>query len=522
MWDEGANGYARGNGVASLVLETLSAALGDGDHIECVIRETGVNQDGATQGIHISPVILCVVLEVIAAAQEAIRKTYEKAGLDLMNRCDRPQFLEADGTETQAGDPVEAEVVYRVFGSLTAESGSSCPLFVGPIKTVFGHTEGTAGVTAVLKASLALQNASIPPNLLFDRVGDRVAPFFRNVQIPTVTQEWPDFAGNKRRASVDSFGYRGANVHAVMENYEAAQLQDQGAMGGDGKLLFTPFVFSAFSRVSLQANLRKFLRFLGVNGTGIDLRDLAWTLQRRRSVFAWKTSMSASCVEDLLKNLRTRLEDKSAINAFVKALPAAQNRSLDIFTGQGAQYVRMGTELIQGSKTAREIIRQLESYLNQLLGGEAPNWSLEAELLAKEASSRVYEAAFSQPLCTAIQILIVDLLRISGLYFDVVVGHSSGKIAAAYAARRLTTRHPITIAYFRGLHLQHMPNIVRGAIIAVETTPENATEVISDSVFSGHLVTISGDEDAITELAIVWEDEEISYRRLRTYTRLRT
>ncbi len=103
MWDEGANGYARGDGVASLVLKTLSAALGDGDHIECVIRETGVNQDGATQGIHISPVILCVVLEVMfpdsspryngaqcSRTGSPIRKTYEKAGLDLMNRCDRP------------------------------------------------------------------------------------------------------------------------------------------------------------------------------------------------------------------------------------------------------------------------------------------------------------------------------------------------------------------------------------------------------------------------------------------------
>ncbi len=314
-------------------------------------------------------------------------------------------------------------------------------------------------------------------------------------------------------------------MHTVMENYEAAQLQDQGAMGGDGKLLFTPFVFSAFSRVSPQANLRKFLRFLGVNGTGIDLRDLAWTLQRRRSVFAWKTSMSASCVEDLLKNLRTRLEDKSAINAFVKALPAAQNRSLDIFTGQGAQYVRMGAELIQGSKTAQEIIRQLESYLNQLLGGEAPNWSLEAELLAKEASSHIYEAAFSQPLCTAIRILIVDLLQLSGLYFDVVVGHSSGEIAATYAAERLTARDAITIAYFRRLHFQHMLNTVRGAMMAMETTPKDATELIADSVFSGRLwlalvnsltsVTMLGDEDAITELAIILEDEEISYRRLR-------
>ncbi|KAI0469085.1 putative polyketide synthase [Xylaria cf. heliscus] len=516
MWDERANGYARGDGVASLVLKTLSAALEDGDHIECIIRETGVNQDGATQGITVPN----------TAAQEAlIRKTYEKAGLDLTNRSDHPQFFEAHGTGTRAGDPVEAEAVYRVFGSLTVGSGSDPPLSVGSIKTVFGHTEGAAGVAAVLKASLALQNASIPPNLLFDHVSDRVAPFYRNVQIPTATQPWPDVAGNKRRASVNSFGYGGTNAHAILENYEAIELQDQKAIAGDGKLLFTPFVFSAFSQVSLESNLRKFLEFLDINGTDIDLQDLAWTLQKRRSVFAWKTSMSASCVEDLLKNLRTQLEHKSTTNTFVKELPADKNRILGIFTGQGAQYVRMGAELIQGSKTARDIIGKLESYLNQLPDDEAPNWSLEAELLAEEASSRVYEAAFSQPLCTAIQILITDLLRLSGLYLDVVVGHSSGEIAAAYAAGRLTARDAITIAYFRGLHLQRISDTVRGAMMAVETTPEDAGELIADSVFRGRLwlaavnsptnVTISGDEDAVVELAIILEDEEISCHRLR-------
>lgn len=104
------------------------------------------------------------------------------------------------------GDPVEAEAVYRVFGSSTAADGGDCPLFVGSIKTVFGHTEGTAGVAAILKASLALQNASIPPNLLFERVSDRVAPFYKNIEIPRFTQPWPDVAGGKRRVSVNSFG----------------------------------------------------------------------------------------------------------------------------------------------------------------------------------------------------------------------------------------------------------------------------------------------------------------------------
>lgn len=140
MWDQGANGYARGDGVACVLLKTLSAALADGDHIECIIRETGLNQDGATAGITMTG----------AAAQETlIRSTYVKAGLDLGTVSDRPQFFEALGTGTPAGDPVEAEAVYKAFfqaqrGGL--ELGGGNPLYVGSIKTVLGHTEGTAGV----------------------------------------------------------------------------------------------------------------------------------------------------------------------------------------------------------------------------------------------------------------------------------------------------------------------------------------------------------------------------------------
>lgn len=320
-------------------------------------------------------------------------------------------------------------------------------------------------------------------------------------------------------------GFGGTNAHAILEHYDTTDSEDPPATVAHGKVLFTPFVFSAFSRVSLETSLRKFLEFLDANDTGIDLRDLAWTLQKRRSVFAWRTSIASSCVEDLRKKIRSRLEDSNVLSTSVKALPIVQNRILGIFTGQGAQYIRMGAELIQDSETARGIIRQLDSHLSQIPGGEVPVWSLETELLAEEAPSRVYEAAFSQPLCTAIQILIVDLLRLSGVYFDVVVGHSSGEIAAAYATGRLSARDAITIAYLRGIHLQHVESNARGAMLAVETTPEDAAELLADSVFDGRLwlaavnspsnVTISGDEDAISELSIVLEDEETAYRRLR-------
>lgn len=155
MWDESADGYGRGEGVAAVILKTLSAALQDGDHIECIVRETGVNQDGRTKGITMpSPV----------SQANLIRRVYTKAGLDPTNEQERCQFFECHGTGTPAGDPVEAEAICDAFfgdpaAGASATTSMSTPLLVGSIKTVIGHTEGTAGLAAIVKASLAVQAA---------------------------------------------------------------------------------------------------------------------------------------------------------------------------------------------------------------------------------------------------------------------------------------------------------------------------------------------------------------------------
>ena len=459
-----------------------------------------------------------------AIAQETlIRETYTRAGLDLAAVADRPQYFEAHGTGTPAGDPIEAEAIHNALGTQPRDSGEE-PLFVGSIKTVLGHTEGTAGVAAILKASLALRHAQIPPNLWFERLSDQVAPFYKNVEIPLTQRLWPCVAGGKMRASVNSFGFGGTNAHAILENFDAGQRQDPER---SPHFLFTPFVFSAFSHSSLSAGLDAYLKLLDGKDGDIDLHDLAWTLRQRRSVLGWRRSITASSLDDLRTILRA-CDGENTASVGLKALPTSHNRILGIFTGQGAQYARMGAELIQQSKKAREIVHQLESYLGELPDGDAPAWSLEAELLA-ETASRAHEASISQPLCTAVQILLVDLLRLGGVGFDAVVGHSSGEIGAAYDAGFLTARDAMCIAYYRGLHLQHASSPCgknpKGAMLAVGTSPDDAVELCSDRVFKGRIVvaannspssvTISGDEDAISELEIVLEDDKIFHRRLR-------
>ncbi|KAI0477624.1 putative polyketide synthase [Xylariaceae sp. FL0804] len=516
MWDATANGYARGDGVAAVVLKTLSAALEDGDHIECLIRETGLNQDGATPGITMPS----------AAAQEAlIRQTYAKAGLDLNKLDDRCQYFEAHGTGTPAGDPVEAKAIHDVFGSSQQPGQGSPPLYAGSIKTVLGHTEGTAGLAAIIKASLAIQYACIPPNLLFNQLSDRVAPFYRNIEIPCVAKPWPTSA--VRRASCNSFGFGGANAHAILESFKEDTDSGTRALvaGEDARHLFTPFVFSASSEASLRASLAQYREFLTTpNARAVGLDDLAWTLRQRRSTLGWRTSVTVPSPPTV-----DALHEALAAPAVVKALPAAATSILGVFTGQGAQWPRMGAELLQSSQMARDLIRQLDLHLSRL-GSDAPDWSLETELLADASSSRVHAASFSQPLCTAVQLLVVDLLRAAEVRFAAVVGHSSGEIAAAYAAGSLSARDAICIAYYRGLHLARVSESEdapkqRGAMLAVGTSPEDAAELCSDSVFKGRItvaavnsansVTISGDLEAIEELEVILRDEDTFHRRLK-------
>ena len=522
MWDKDANGYARGDGVAAVVLKTLSAALADGDHIECLIRETGLNQDGATAGL---------TMPSATAQQALIHSTYTKAGLDLTAQTDRPQYFEAHGTGTPAGDPVEAEAISNAFfgdEKGTKRMAGDHPLYVGSIKTVLGHTEGTAGVAAILKASLAMQHSCIPPNLLFENLSPSVAPFYNNLEIRRAATSWPDVPKTQpKRASVNSFGFGGTNAHAILESYEKPR-QLRVVTSTHSTPLFTPFVFSAVSETSLRANLSAYATYLA-GRPEISDRDLAYTLRERRSVFPYRISFPARSLDDLKSKILSRLIDNDT-SVGIRALgrSGVPSKILGIFTGQGAQYARMGADLIEKSPFAQRIIQELEANLAQLPGQDRPSWSLRAEMVADTSVSRINEAALSQPLCTAVQIMLIDLLRLANVHFDAVVGHSSGEIAAAYAAGYLTARDAIYIAYYRGLHCKQAasPNgNIKGAMLAVGTSTEDAVQLCEEEEFAGRInvaasnssasVTISGDEDAIEELQVVLDDEKKFNRRLK-------
>ncbi|KAI1170818.1 polyketide synthase [Nemania sp. FL0916] len=523
MWDAAADGYARGEGVACVVLKTLSQALADNDPIECVIRETGVNQDGRTPGLTMPS----------GTAQTAlIRACYERAGLDPLNRPeDRPQFFHAHGTGTQAGDPQEASAISNaLFTKELSDDATIQRLLVGSIKTVIGHTEGTAGIASIIGTMLSLKNRVIPPNLHFRDLNPSVAPYYKNLLIPTEPTEWVVGPGEVRRASVNSFGFGGTNAHCILEEYIPASPQQSSS--SSSSLQYTPLVFSASSTSALKEMFSSHIEYLKSHPEA-SLSDVAYTLQHRRSVLPYRKVITAATTLDAISALEQVLKSSESDNDLTTrfAPKTSKPRLLGVFTGQGAQWPRMGAMLLESSPFAQARIAELDAALQSLPNAaDRPSWSLRDQLLASKDTSRIAEAALSQPLCTAVQVVLVDILRTAGISFAAVVGHSSGEIGAAYAAGLVSAKDAIRVAYFRGVYARLASNgHHRGAMMAVGASFDEAKAFCASEQFAGRVlqvaavnsessVTLSGDEEAVDEAEKLLKSQGKFARKLKVDT----
>lgn len=374
MWDVRADGYGRGDGVAAVLLKRLSDAIVDGDAIECVIRETGVNQDGRTKGITVPSADAQVAL---------VRDTYRRAGLDLSTAQGRPQFFEAHGTGTLAGDPIEAEAIHSAIGSQIGFDGDEEKLFVGSIKSIIGHTEGTAGIAGLMKVSLALQHGVVPPNLLFEKLNPAIEPFYQNLEIPTKAVKWPKVGPREpRRASLNSFGFGGTNAHAIVESYEPAlHLNHTANEKTEQQSCFFPFTFSALTKSSLKRTLKDVIEFLD-NTTSLNLNDLAYTLSTRRSTLPFRATYPGLSAQDLRQRIEASIARSDWDSTAVTRASSGPVQLFGIFTGQGAQWAGMGKELIQNSSFVQARLAYLEAGLAALPQADRPSWSLKAEILA--------------------------------------------------------------------------------------------------------------------------------------------
>ncbi|TLD28274.1 hypothetical protein PspLS_04137 [Pyricularia sp. CBS 133598] len=563
MWDADADGYARGEGVAALLLKPLSKALADGDAIQAIIRETGVNSDGRTQGITMPNPLAQATL---------IRETYQKTGLDPMDASDRCQYFEAHGTGTQAGDPREAQAIADAFfpsntatqdtpivadqdaeskaktkkAHIEAEAAAYAQLqrnllFVGSVKTVIGHTEGAAGLAGMLKVIQSMRNKTVPPNMHLRKLNPKVEPFYENLKIPTSCTDWPAPAsGHPLRASVNSFGFGGTNSHAIVELYTpdihdpigkhfaekglAVAGSESSLVGQNNVEVQLPLVFSAASKKTLYQvalALKDFMSLPDIQdklSSPEELDKLLHFLLVNRTPFPYRLSVTGATCQDLIHALEKAIDGiptdspQEIGTLALKQTAKGPLKILGIFTGQGAQWAEMSKHLLINCPIFKQTIHQLEDILCQC--PTPPDWTISQELSADAERSRINIAAISQPLCTAVQIALVDVLRSIGITFHTVVGHSSGEVAAAYAAGRITAHDAILIAYYRGLdaHVAGSPDLgAKGGMLAVGLSKLEAEQLCALDTWRGRLsvaasnshtsVTLSGDLDAVKEMA---------------------
>ncbi|KAI0535909.1 hypothetical protein GGR58DRAFT_528934 [Xylaria digitata] len=544
MWDTRRDGYARGEGAAALLVKPLSRAIADGDKIEAIIRAVNTNSDGRTSGLTVpNP----------EAQATLIRDTYQLAGLDPRNPSDRCQYFEAHGTGTAAGDPREAAAINDAFfgnPSSDQDDTQSSPvstkkMLVGSVKTVIGHTEAAAGLAGVLKTIWSIKHGLVPPNLHFENLNPEVKPFYTHLQIPTSVMTWPDPPpGQPRRASVNSFGFGGANAHAIIESYvpevhNAAvlampyRLRCCPMMGHSERAtrvlasqphpnvtpnqesepnlipFHLPIVVSAASHKSLRDLVQSYRTYL--DQSEVSIHDLSWHQYSRRTGLPYRVAFSAASTSEALATLDSLLvlnESTVPVERAVRSKATDSSlRILGIFTGQGAQWATMSKSFLQLNSVYRNTIRRLDGVLKSC--PHPCSWTLEEQIMADGGVSRLNEAAVSQPLCTALQIALVDFMRSVGIDFHTVIGHSSGEIAAAYAAGRLSSADAIIISYYRGMvaHLASGSDGQKGGMLVTRMSESEALSFCNNSSFGGSLciaasnspssTTLSGDLDSI-------------------------
>ncbi|KAF9764141.1 Reducing polyketide synthase fub1, partial [Fusarium sp. DS 682] len=517
-FDASANGYARGEGGGFVVLKRLDKALADGDTIRAVLRSTGSNQDGRTLGI---------TQPSASRQEELIRATYASAGLSF----DKTNFFEAHGTGTKVGDPIECSVIGSVFGKAREK-----PVYVGSVKSNIGHLEGASALAGLVKTIYSLESGVIAPTYGLENVNPKIKINEWNINIPTSEIKWP---AGLRRASINSFGYGGANAHAVLddayhflkthnlkghhnikvEGVPSTGLIEDGSQDAGEKTDKTSRLFllssheeSGIARLSqtLQAYLAEpAARDLPENQF---LHRLAYTLSEKRSSLPWKTYAAASTIEELQQALD---------GAPIKAARVPRPQALTfILTGQGAQWFAMGREL-QKYPVFQKSLHACSQYLKDF----GSTWDLVGEL-NRDAKESIVDLPFiSQPACTALQLSIIDLLASWGIHPQVTIGHSSGEIAAAYAKGAFDKEAAMRIAYFRGLLTGNITKT--GSMAAVGLGPERVSEYLS-RVTAGKIViacinspasvTLSGDVEGIDEVLTFLQADDIFARKLRVTT----
>lgn len=490
-FDERAAGTVFGSGAGIVVLKRLADARTDGDNILAVIKGSAINNDGSLKVGYTAPSVDGQA-EVIAMAQAM-------AGISP----DTISYIEAHGTGTALGDPIEIAALTQVFRAST-EATNFCA--IGSVKTNLGHLDTAAAMAGLLKTVLALQNRQLPPSLHYEKPNPKIdfesSPFYVNTRLT----DWK--AGKTpRRAGVSSFGMGGTNAHVVLE--ETALPDDTPRPSRSCQLL----LLSARTRTALDrasANLGAYLK----QNPAMDLADVAYTLKVGRKAFRYRQSLTCYNVAEAIELLENP-QDRRVSSG--KAA-SGQRPVVFMFPGQGSQYVNMGRELYQTEPVFRAEVDRCAELLKPHLGRDIRGVIYPSDDNAAAMVDQLKQTFLAQPALFTIEYALAKLWQSWGIEPQALTGHSVGEFVAACLAGVFGLEDALALVAARGRLMQQLPS---GAMVSISLTeqalqPYLTGEVWLAAVNTPALCVVSGMGEAIEVLEKRLADAGIDFNPLYT------
>ncbi|QLY29583.1 SDR family NAD(P)-dependent oxidoreductase [Nocardia huaxiensis] len=497
-----ADGFSVSEGAGVLVLERLSDAQRNGHRILAVIRGSAVNQDGASNGL-------------TAPNGPSQQRVIKLALSDARLAAAEVDVMEAHGTGTPLGDPIEATALLATYG----RERTGAPLLLGSVKSNIGHTLAAAGVAGVIKMVEAMRHGVVPPTLHAKTPSPHVEWDSGQVELVTAPREWPD-NGHARRAAVSSFGISGTNSHVILEQAPLAAEPAAGEADSTPETIvppLIPWVISARSADAITGQARRLLTRVREDAA-LAATDVGLSLVNTRARHPYRAVVLGQNRDELLAGLEQLAAGSEAPGVTVGA-GAVKGKTVFVFSGQGSQRPGMGRELYDAYPVYRTKFDEIAALFDALL--ERPLAEVVFAAADSPEAALLNRTDFTQAALFAVEVALFELVRSWGVNPDLVVGHSIGEIAAAQVAGVWSLADAVRLVAARGRLMAALP--AGGAMISLAAGEETVapllagrtTEVGIAAVNSPGSVVISGAEAAVEEIARTIEATGVKATRLR-------